>query len=206
MPSAIASSLRSSSIASCERPLSAIASSRLSGNASSTAIDWSPAATASSPRPDHHNRRDSQRRSSPTRSASPAASWIASRARRASIARSEVPAEVGLDRDALERLDADGRVGALLGGERRLPVLERLAVAARAARGAGGRRGEAADRVDLARAARVVGEAGGIGVAGRRERAEDQAVELAAADGGEVVLDGAAGEVVAEGDACRRGA
>ena len=51
VPSSTASSWRSASIASCERPLSAIASSRLSGNASSTAIARSPAAAASSPAP-----------------------------------------------------------------------------------------------------------------------------------------------------------
>ncbi|MEA2324563.1 MAG: hypothetical protein QOD81_4413, partial [Solirubrobacteraceae bacterium] len=57
-PRAIASSWRSASIASCDRPLSAIASSWLSGNASSTAMDRSPAAVASVPRPDHHRMRD----------------------------------------------------------------------------------------------------------------------------------------------------
>ena len=88
VPSEIASSWLSASIASWDRALSAIASSRLSGNASSTAIARSASSVASGPCPAHHRIRDSQRRSSPTRSSSPAASWSASRARRASSARS----------------------------------------------------------------------------------------------------------------------
>ena len=67
---------------------SAIASSRLSGNASSSAIARSAAAVADGASPAHQWIRDSQRSSSPARSPSPAATWSSSSARRASSARS----------------------------------------------------------------------------------------------------------------------
>ena len=146
--------------------------------------------TASSPRPDHQSRRESQRRSSPSRSGS---SGVALDQRAARLDRAlRAAAQVRLDRDALQRL----LVGAH--GERRLPLLERLPVPARGGRGAGGGGGVAADRVVVAGAARVVGEPRGIVVAGGLERGEHAPVELAPAGGGDAVLDGAAREVVAE--------
>ena len=201
MPSATASSWRSSSIASCDaaaerhRELAAVGE-RLEHRDRPVAGGGR---LLAAPRPPQQARQPAQ----VVADAQRVAGRLVDREQRAArLDRAgHAPAEVGLDRDALERLDADGRVGALLGGERRLPVLERLAVAARRARGAGGRRGEAADRVDVGPARRAWwASRAGSASPSRLERAEDQAVELAAAHGGEVVLDGAAGEVVAERD------
>ena len=149
---------------SCDWALSAIASSRLSGNASSTAIAWSPTSVASGPCPAHQSSRESQRRSSPARSSSPALVQRDQRAARLDRAVRRA-AQVGLVGDALERLRRRRRTR-----QRRLPLLERLPVAARGGRGAGGGGREAADRVVVARAAGVVGEPGRIGVAGGLQR------------------------------------
>ena len=101
------------------------------------------------------------------------------------------PAQVGLDGDALERL----RVA---GGERGLPVLERLAVTVRGGGGAGRGGREPADRLRVAGPAGVVHEPRRVGVAEALERLEHAAVELALADRRDLVGDGAADEVVAE--------
>ena len=103
-------------------------------------------------------------------------------------------AQVGLDGDAGQGLLAAAD------GQRGLPVLERLAVAAGGGRGPCRAGREPADRLQVAGAARVVGEAGGVVDARALELLEHLEVELAAARGGDRLLHGAAGEVVAEGD------
>ena len=169
VPSVIASSLPSPDIASCDRPLSAIASSRPSGCVSSTAIARSPAAAASAPLPDHQRMRESQRRSSPTRRLSPAASWMLEQ-RAARLQRTLRPAaQVRLDGHALERLRRAA------GGDRRLPVLERLPVPAAQRWPPGGRRSEPRDRVGVAGAARVVRQPRRVRVARLLERVQHHA-------------------------------
>ena len=187
---------RSLSIASCERPLSASASSRLSGNASSTTIARSPAAAASLPSPVHHSRRESQRRSSPARQI--VASGLVDRQQcAAGLQRAfGTPAQVRLQSDAFERLG----VVAVRGRERRLPVLERLPVAAGRAGRPGGDGSEPADRVGVARAPRVVHEPRRIGAAGGLQGPQHDRGELALADRRDRVLDRAAREVVPEGE------
>ncbi len=106
----------------------------------------------------------------------------------------ELAAQVALDRDALQR------DGARVRRERRLPVLERLAVAACGARRARGDRRVPADRRGVTGLAGVVGETSGIDAVGRLQRAEHPALELAAPRGADLALDRPPREVVAEDD------
>ena len=146
--------------------------------------------------------RDDQRRSSPARSV--VARRLVDREQRAArLGRAlALPAEVGLDRDALERL----RRRRASSAQRRLPLLERLPVAARRAprRAATGARRRIA-RTSPARRAWWASRAGSA-LAGGLSAPSTRRSSSRAADGGELVLDGAAGEVVAEGERRRRGA
>ena len=156
--------VRSASIASCDRALSAIASSRLSGNASSTAIARSPTAAASSPRPAHHSTRDSQRRSSPVASASPAASWIGEQRAARLDGAIEPPAQVRLDRDALQRLGGRRRA------RRRPPAPPPSARAPAGGRARRSRPGPRRARAGGSRRRRPRGARGGRAAPGRRPR------------------------------------
>jgi len=108
------------------------------------------------------------------------------------------PAQVGLDRHALQCLRGPRHVGALHGGEGRLPVLERLAVPARSARRPRGRGREPADGARVARAPRVVGQPGGIRSVLGLERLQHHAIQRSTVDRRDLVLDRPACELVAE--------
>ena len=112
------------------------------------------------------------------------------------------PAQVRLDRDALQSLRPPGRGGevaaCVVRREGGLPLRQRLPVAARGAGHARRRGGEAPDGGDVPGTARMVGEPRGIG-ARRLQGLQYLPIEGTTAQRRDRVLDRPAGEIVAEG-------
>ena len=116
----------------------------------------------------------------------------------------QTAAEVRLDRHALERLEVSGcRPGASAVGaarcERRLPVLERLVMPADRGGGPRGARSQPANGGGVAAETGVVDQASEPHATVRLEGGEHRALERAPAQRTELVEDGPAGELVAEG-------